>query len=192
MSLKELVKLVPPPEHPADVEGYWRLPEIILGTTFPPDFMALIGRYGSGRFFQGHLHVFNPLTLEWLACLKNVEQIYNSLNHPLQPLPLSTHPASPGLLFWGCDENGNDCAWLTKGKPEKWPVVFLGHGYAAHPKQYRMTITSFLAGYAVDKFPELYSAGDELTDERRTFTPRPLQQAATAKAKKPRRKKRKG
>ncbi len=192
MALRDLVRLVPPPEHPLDTEEGWRVPEIILGTTFPPDFMALIERYGSGRFFSSFLHVFNPLTLEGLVFLKNSEQIYNSLHHPLDPLPLATHPASPGLLFWGSDVNGCDYAWLTKGKPEKWPVVYLGRGDAAYPRQYRMTITRFLAGYAVDEFTELVPNGDTMTDEMRVFTPRPPPQVPPTKAKKPPRKKRKG
>jgi hypothetical protein len=64
MSLKKLVAVIPPPKKPLDCEGNWRGAEIVARAQFPPDFRDLIGRYGTGAFFQGHLTLFNPLTLE--------------------------------------------------------------------------------------------------------------------------------
>lgn len=189
MALRDLIRLVPPPDHPIDTEGSWRAAELIIGSEFPPDFQELIAHYGSGAFFQTFLKVYNPLTIDGLAGMRMNERLYQQLRTELYPLPLPVHPDKPGLLFWGSDENGGGYAWFTRGTPAKWPVVFLGHGDEAHPRQYRMTITRFLAGYAVDKFTELVPKGDTMTDEMRVFTPRPPQ---LVPPKKPPRKKRRG
>ncbi len=192
MALRDLVRLVSPPATPFEAEGNWYAARIVAGSEFPPDFEELISHYGSGAFFQTFLKVYNPLSVSGLAGMKQSERVYQQLRTGLYPLPLPVHPEKPGLLFWGSDENGGGYAWLTKGKPDKWPVVYLGHGSEEHPLQYRMTITSFLAGYAVDRFPELVPGGDAMTDEMRVFTPRPPQQVPPTKPKKPPRKKRKG
>jgi hypothetical protein len=173
MPIKQLVARITPPQVPVDGEGDWYAAEIIVGVKFPPDFRDLISAYGSGAFFQGHLEVFNPLTLRGLARMKQAENFlrsYRSLG--FEPLPLLVHPDSPGLLPWGGDGNGNDYCWLTKGKPEKWPVVYLGHGEEGRPRQYRRGITGFLAGYAMDEFKELVPRDDAMTAAMRVFTPR--------------------
>jgi len=172
MAIKQLVKVIPPPKAPLDNEGNWHAAEIIVGTKFPPDFRDLIGRYGSGAFFRGYLTIYNPLTVEGLALMKQAENVHRSYRKLGScPLPLQVHPDRPGLLAWGGDDNGNDYCWLTKGKPERWPVVFLGHGSEGHPVQLRTNATEFLAGYAMDEFEALARPEDPFTEEDRVFTP---------------------
>lgn len=171
MPIKQLVALIAPPKKPLDSEGNWRAAEVVVGAAFPPDFRELITRYGTGAFFRGFLTVYNPLTVEGLACIKQDEKIYRMNREGLYPCPFPIHPDSPGLLPWGRDENGNGYFWLTKGKPEKWSVVFLGHGHEDQPLQFRTDITGFLAGYATDKFKELARPEEPFTEEEQVFTP---------------------
>lgn len=175
MPIKQLLALIPPPAAPVDNEGNWRAAEIVVGVEYPEVFRELITRYGTGRFFQGHLMVFNPLTIGGLAFIKQAERYLRQYREGLYPLPLPVHPEVPGLLPWGHDENGNDYCWLTKGKPEKWPVVYIGHGCADQPIQFRTDITGFLVGYAIDKFDVLVQPEDPMTEAMRVFTPGPSQ-----------------
>jgi hypothetical protein len=171
MSIKQLTSLIPPPKSALDNQGNWRSAEIILGIGYPITFQDLISRYGSGAFFRGHLTVYNPLTLEGLANIKQMERICLQLRDGLYPLPLPVHPESPGLLPWGGDENGNTYCWFTKGKPDKWPVIFLGRGSASHPIQFKVGIVDFLLGYAKDQFSTLVQPDNPMTEEMRIFTP---------------------
>jgi hypothetical protein len=84
------------------------------------------------------------------------------------PLPLDVHPKRPGLLPWARDENGNSYCWLTRGKPERWPVVYLPHGWESQPQQFPIDVTGFLARYATNQY-EL-TAGP-LAETDRAFTP---------------------
>jgi hypothetical protein len=165
MPLKELVAVVAPPQAPHDTEGHWASAAYLYGTEFPTDFRGLITKYGSGRFFRGHLDVFNPLTLAGHASLKAVLRMCAGW-----PLPLDVHPASPGLLPWGRDENGNTYCWLTKGKPDRWPVVYLHHGSESEPRKFPMDVTGFLARLCAN---ELNLTDQPYRDNDRVFTPRP-------------------
>lgn len=171
MAITELVTIVPPPKAPIDAEGDWVSAEVVVGTLYPTDFKQLIARYGSGRFFfDGHLEVFNPLTLAGLARLKTVEKMLRLQRDGGFGCTLPIYPEKGGLLPWGWDENGNTYTWLTKGKADKWPVVFLGHGYEDRPLQFRTDVTGFLVGYATDRFKQLVQPDDPFTDDARTFT----------------------
>jgi hypothetical protein len=143
MPIKQLIALIAPPTAPVDNEGNWRAAEIVVGADYPAEFRDLITRYGTGTFFKGHLTVYNPLTVGGLACIKQSEKYLRQYREGLYPLPLPVHPETPGLLPWGRDENGNDYCWLTQGKPDKWPVVFLGHGHVSHPVRLRTSPDSW-------------------------------------------------
>jgi hypothetical protein len=172
MPIKELLALVRPPKDPIDTQGDWGSVEIVVETVYPSDFKELISRYGSGRFFfDGHLEVFNPLTIAGLTRIKTVQKQFKAGREGGSGWSLPIHPEKGGLLPWGWDENGNRYAWLTKGKPDQWPVVFLGHGCEGKPLQFPTDITGFLAGYATDRFKQLLQPGEPFTDEVRTFMP---------------------
>lgn len=171
MPIKELLALVPPPKDPLDTHGDWSAVEVVVDLMYPSDFKELIARYGSGRFFfDGHLEVFNPFTISGLARIKTVEKQFRAGRDGGSGSSLPIHPEKDGLFPWGSDENGNRYAWLTKGKSDKWPVIFLGHGYEEQPIQFRTDITGFLAGYATDRFKQLAQPGEPFTDDMRTFT----------------------
>jgi hypothetical protein len=167
MSIKQLVALIAPPTAPVDNEGNWRAAEIVVGAEYPADFRDLITLYGTGTFFQGHLKVYNPLTVGGLACIKEDEDTCRSNQEDVYSCPLPIHPDAPGLLPWGRDENGDGYFWLTEGKPEKWPVVVLRHGREDRPLQFRVDIT----GFATDKFKKLVTPGAPMTEAMRVFRP---------------------
>src|SRR6516225_928951 len=100
MPIKQLAALIAPPKIPLDNEGNWRAAEVVIGASFPSDFLDLIIRYGTGAFFRGHLMVYNPLTVEGLACIKQDERRYRQYREWLYPLQLPVHPEVPGLLPW--------------------------------------------------------------------------------------------
>jgi hypothetical protein len=60
---------------------------------------------------------------------------------------------------------------LTKGKPEKWPVVFLAHGWESQPEQFAIDVTAFLARYATNQYKSLLPGGEPFADKDRTFIP---------------------
>lgn len=171
MSVKKLLALIAPPESPLDAVGNWNAAEIVAGTEFPADFRGLIERYGTGAFFQGHLTVFNPLTIEGQALIKHTLDIYRPFRNETHPLPFALHPERPGLLPWGRDDNGGGYFWLTKGKIERWPVVYLGHASEGFPVQLPVNVTTFLSGFALDRFEALAHPDDPMTEEMRIFTP---------------------
>lgn len=92
MALRDLTRLVPPPEHPLDTEGSWHAAEFLVESVFPPDFKDLIGCYGSGSFFHDHLKVFNPLTIGGLVGIKEISDAYRGHFVHGWTLQLSVHP----------------------------------------------------------------------------------------------------
>jgi hypothetical protein len=168
MPIEELVAIVPPPSRPVDCDADWPSAAFLVGTEFPPDYRDLISRYGSGRFFEGHLEVFNPLTLRGQVNIKMLLEMCNTWREGPAPLPLDVHPKRPGLLPWGRDENGNTYCWLTRGKPERWPVVYLQHGWESDPKRFPIDVTGFLARYAMNEYK---LTSEPFAEKDRNFTP---------------------
>jgi hypothetical protein len=133
-SLARLVELVPPPAIPLEFEQ----PPAALSfagdrpVTFPPDYVALIEKYGSGEFNQdGHVgmiaSVHNPQAPAFLTFL---EREHASLREYKQEEgggygAYEIFPDTPGLLEWGWAEGRKAYFWLTEGAPEKWPLIVM-------------------------------------------------------------------
>ena len=136
MSLDELTVLVPPPKRPKEVgpPKLWKHAEDELGIKLPKDYQEFVNAYGSG-LFGGLYLVHTPYAKSpYLNLARYVEMMSEDL-HSREDVPFAIHPSRPGLLLWGHDENGNYYFWLTKGEPEKWPVVTestRGTGFAMH------------------------------------------------------------
>src|SRR5262249_22787510 len=151
MSIRELTALVKPPSRPTDVpkRPAWKPVEKLIGTAFPKDFKNFIAAFGSGTL--GHfVIVLNPFSqvegFEFfsgagLLCdtLRTLEEFEGG-----RQVPFDVHPARPGLLPWGGDENGNGLYWLTDGKPDTWPCV-VGEGRGKPWQKFDLPMTSFLA-----------------------------------------------
>jgi hypothetical protein len=167
MAIEELVAFIPPREEPIDGEGDWGAAEAELGISFPSDFRALIRRYGTGEFF-GRLPIANPLTAwgrAWIG--KQLKGWYEFRN--AAELDLAFHPERPGLFPWGRDTNGNSFFWLTKGAPDRWPIIQLQHGRAERPHRANATITTFLVRYAQNRYPTMLG-GVKFDESKRRFT----------------------
>jgi hypothetical protein len=183
MSIKDLLAVVRPPKKPIDSKGDWNSVHLALWMDyrymqFPADFRDFIARYGSGRLFGGELEVYNPLTEYGMRDIQRTLDELRIMRGGLYPLPLEVHPTSPGLLPWGHDSNGNTYGWLTAvpkrhvpSECDKWPVVLVAHGWAQKPKQFRADVTTFLAGFANNKYPAVLGGADPLPKEARVSTP---------------------
>jgi hypothetical protein len=163
MPIEELIALVPPPECPVGAVGDWASATFLLDAELPADFRELIRRYGSGRFFDGHLEVFNPLTLGGQGRVKMLLEMCAGWG-----LPFVIHPKQPGVLPWGRDENGNSYCWLTKGKPARWPVLYLASRQEHEPQRFAIDVPGFLARLASNEYRLMEQP---FAEEERTFTP---------------------
>ena len=124
-ALAKLVALVPPPASvppPAD----WAAAEAELGVALPPDFKALVDRYGNGRFDAEIRLVPPPRLVQWmredLQILRETQDLFRDERtgepaHRVWPEP-------GGLLAWSGTGYSLALHWRTgEEPPERWPVV---------------------------------------------------------------------
>jgi SUKH superfamily protein len=167
MTIKTLMDVFPPPDKPLDADGDWALAEAELSVRFPTDFRELIRAYGTGEFRLRGLVVSNPLTEAGRKEIREKLWILGELRDALE-IPLKIYPERPGLVPWGGDSNGNFFCWWTDGEPDDWPVVRVGHEEEENPQAAEVNITTFLAGYAQNQFPEM-QGGLSFDESHRRF-----------------------
>lgn len=146
MPIKELIAVVPPPDHANEggpLEAISNV-ESALGTPFPKDILDFGIRYGTGMFADT-VEVFNPFSSKYLEAVHEVSDLYRDLKRAEgdQFIPYAIYPKNPGLLVWGTDVNGHTMFWLTEGQPEKWPLVLMT--VDGQFEQLKMSMTTFLA-----------------------------------------------
>jgi hypothetical protein len=129
MDIDELYEILPRPLKPLETgsdEDWLRVAEQ-MGTRLPIDYVYFISSYGTGRI-NDFVGVSNPfsgnrnMNLIWQmsAVLSGLRELRE--HHPAYyPYPLYFEPG--GLLPWGASDDGDYYCWLTKGSPDKWPVV---------------------------------------------------------------------
>lgn len=150
MTIRMLQSIVSPPVPPVETgdSTRWTDVESQLGIQLPDDYKAFIASYGSGNL-AGFIHVFNPFSnsphLSLTANIEKINAVYRHLrtSEGEKQVPYDVFPLRPGLLPWGRNEFGNYMFWLTKGSPDKWPIV-LAEGRSDHYERYSMTMTKFL------------------------------------------------
>jgi hypothetical protein len=122
--LARLVALVPPPPPPAPAD--WAAVEADLGVALPPDFKALLDRYGGGEF-AGEIIVFAPPTLQqWMRdSLDTQRETQDLFLDPVSGEPAHrVWPEPGGLLTWAATGYAISLHWRTGDEPpERWPVV---------------------------------------------------------------------
>jgi len=172
MPIEPLKKLVPPPRNPSEVGSLqqWEAIERDLGLELPSDYRDFVFTYGSGRFakFYG---IYNPFAAsQYAALLPSIQRVCAAERETKRDwpeiVPYPIYPDQPGLLPWGCDDNGNYYFWLTEGTSDFWPVLsdeVRGEGF----REYHCTMTEFLIGILQGEFEAL--AGDYPRDEHRIF-----------------------
>jgi hypothetical protein len=142
MAIDDLVSVIPPPANPPRPisTARWKEVEKLVGSALPADYRAFAERYGSGRFCHQFIRVFSPLDLvytDWLQMCLDSLHVASEMG-----IKYEIHPARPGLLPWGDDENGGVLCWLTKGVPDEWPVVACGD---VSFEEWKLPFTTFLA-----------------------------------------------
>lgn len=174
MSLSNLKELVAPPTQPIEAGSLnqWNTVEERLGLSLPSDYRDFILAYGTGQFARFYL-VFNPFSIsEWVNLFTCVKRLCNAESeikrHWPDTVPYRIYPERPGLLPWGCDENGNYYFWLTAGPADTWQVIsdeVRGEGF----REYGRCMTDFLHDVLSGKTKAL--AGDFPQDDDRIFEP---------------------
>src|SRR5262245_30660800 len=184
-SLSRLLKMVPPPSTPLETG----LPPASIAFTgnrpveFPPDYLALAERYGSGEFRQDDdvgmiASVHNPRAPAYQASLdrEHTDLREYKADEGGGYAAYDIFPSTPGLLEWGWARGRKSYFWLTDGPPAQWPLVvmwdfeFFG--------RYDMPVVVFLERLVSGELDARF-LGDELMpmrldSTRIAFTPRPM------------------
>lgn len=160
MAVEELVAVMAPPERPANVDDRrrWDALQAELGTPLPADWLAYGLRYGSGLVYPVALWALNPLDPNAPAEIGSDLALFRENQGLGCPYPFAVHPAAGGFLPWGSDDNGHSYGWLTAGPPDRWPVVFVGHGEEDRLARFDVPMTAFLARMLRGEYPAVWQA----------------------------------
>lgn len=160
-SLKQLVKVAPPPSPPVAASGpeEWPSIEEKLGARLPRDYKEYIGIYGAGRWadFFGIMDPFyeceHPKAVAYFKWIQSALGGLNEMHDtfPQYAPPFRRHPASGGLLPIGYTDNGGTICWQTDGEADGWSIVCLAGKYVDGYDQYKMTLTGFLCALMTKK-----------------------------------------
>jgi hypothetical protein len=121
--LNELRKVVHAPAAPTHASGDWHQTEVVLGTSLPSDYKALVTTYGAGVFAKA-LWLLNPFvprtTLKGsaLAVISQWQQVSDmcEVEYPF-------YPEKDGLLPCAVNRNADVISWRTSGDPEQWDLI---------------------------------------------------------------------
>jgi len=170
MSIDSLLRLIPPPEDPAEaaLSGQWAPVEAQLGLTLPADYKAYIQRYGTGCFGDflwpfnpisknKNLNLFDQIRIRLKEAVEDAARVGAASLYP----PFNHYPQPGGLLPWGCTDNGDTLFWLTSLESGSWPIVI----YECRAPEYDRfdgDMTEFIADvmfgrYHCPIFPENFS-----------------------------------
>ena len=171
MSVDDLCKLVRPPSHPIEpgTIGEWEEVQKSAGCILPIDIRDIGIRYGSGRFRDGFLSVFNPFSQSYRECM---ESQYDTLKTAKEwGLEYDVFPKTPGLFPWGRDENGNMFCWLTEGKPDEWPAIVYPRS-VGEIARWDMPLSTFLVKLFLNEI-KLSAYHERVKKKELKFIPRP-------------------
>ena len=131
------MELAAPPRRPRRGDLSWEQVYELLGTRLPADYVALISRYGPGllgcREWLGLADPLDPGRPGGLLacatdagdayrCLRDGPPDFAGLGFP-DEFPRAAWPESSGFLACAASRDGDYIGWLTKGRPESWPVM---------------------------------------------------------------------
>jgi hypothetical protein len=146
VAIDELLAVIPPPENPIDAGTLERWPSVIerVGIALPDDLRDIGIHYGSGRFANGEIQIFNPFAEGYTTLVECECQILRDLRGAdPEEVPFGIYPERSGLFPWGRDYNGNTMLWLTNGDPNEWTIVLAAEegGY----EHWDLPLATFLA-----------------------------------------------
>lgn len=123
-AIDDLMKLVPPPEHPICGQGDWLAVEKELEIVFPSDYKLYIEHYGQGELCS-LFAIESPFGLSSVKeHWRNLFGYYEDWAGDEREIPFPLHPVSPGLFPFGYYGDVNNIAWYTEGDPDTWPIVY--------------------------------------------------------------------
>lgn len=148
MSIKTLLKAVPPPDRPFEAfTGPWEPIEAELGTALPQDYKDFVRIYGSGYFMQ-FLGVAVPRSNNPNTRFESGVGLVSGMFAMLdEEPPYPMWPAAGGLIAFGGTDNGDFLFWLAQGAPDDWRVV-VGDDEMWEFEALDCNLTDFLAGLA--------------------------------------------
>jgi len=122
---ERLQRLVEPPQQPPQVD--LRAFEREVGVPLPHDFARLASIYGIGRFDE-LVSVLAPdpgMRCGMFGRTQDERETHEYLaeDDPDPSLPYPIYPDDGGLLKWGEHDCGHRLWWLTRGHPDRWPVL---------------------------------------------------------------------
>lgn len=167
MSIKNLIKAIPPPVEPTYAfDASWLHIEGGTGPLLPFDYKELIRLYGAGRFL-GFFDICGPWSptpegrfdnIRTRARTDFVYAVQGSMIFDDPPLPIWPRPG--GLMAFGETLSGGYLFWLTRGLVDEWPIVIWDWTHN-ELESFECDLTDFLAGVAngsirSEKFPDTW------------------------------------
>lgn len=176
MSLKQLIELIPPPANPIYGGTYddWNDLEYEGIPKLPQGLFEIASHYGSGRFFQGSLKVFNPFAPDYYSTVKQMLDDHKQSREEFPEYePYNAYPVEGGLFPFAFDDNGNMFYWQTIGKSDSWPVV-CGNPRGSHwEKPLKHELSEFLVLLVTNNLKIRYESfwGNLYSEEDYNFRP---------------------
>lgn len=142
--IRDLTSVVPAPTSPIPTcsGDDWIVIQDELGIHLPNDLRDFGLTYGSGKFCNDFLRVFNPFDNRYRNEIE--DELYTLREARKRGMKYLVYPERPGLFPWGLDANGNKFLWLTEGEPNEWTVVVYKRS-DDEPIEFSLSMTSFLA-----------------------------------------------
>jgi len=148
MAINELSAIVRPPTDPVEAgpESLWDEIQQDLGILLPNDLRDFGLAYGTGSFVEQGIFIFNPFSRSYRKSLDENLFAWKSLRDGEgdREVPFELYPNTPGLLPWGCDDQGAGLFWITEGLADDWPILVRGHEDPVF-QRFEMDVTTFIS-----------------------------------------------
>jgi len=173
MAIDDLVAIIPPPSGLLEIGGDddWREVQNSLKLDLPQDLRDFGMRYGTGRFCNGLIQVFNPFSPEYQRIIEWECQTQRMVEEDFGKQPYAVYPERPGLFPWGRDENGHKMFWLIEGESAKWPILLESRD--VEYEQWDLSMTTFL-GKALNNEVKCLLWQRPFSRKKLTFEPGPV------------------
>ncbi|MGW0949655.1 SMI1/KNR4 family protein [Streptomyces sp. NPDC002623] len=145
----EVLKELLPPRSGGGLAVDWAAVEQAWGLEFPSDYKNIIAHYGD-LILEDYLQVIGPSTVTPATCdepgaprggMGFITADTRDTWTDTEPTEIDAEPEE--LVTWGAASSADLFCWLTRGEPDKWPVLVFSHGDDTWT-QYDFGIAEFL------------------------------------------------